>query len=251
MTKLIGFSKARNLEFGHLYRRIMAVVERHDPDKLMISAAYEKANASVELCELLMVRSRSLPLTQEQKAKNDQMLLSVSLLKSKFELLHREPQRTVPVKEAELSKLFQSHFKSIRRIRIYNQIRLVEGFVAAVDESEDYGAIFTEMGLSLPFERLKENLAALLLVFDMHQASKNAIERGKVLNGRVKLNNLLLRLFKDIEIAAEANRDIDYTPLIKELNSEIVLSVPRTGKRVETSETEQEIVSSEDESDVA
>lgn len=225
--KIFTFSRIRNVEFGHLYLRSIDVVKRHDPVALHVEAEYEKARASVELCDHLMVKSRKMPLTAQQRKAQAVLLESVAMLMKKMRLIKQEPGVEHPAEFDELFDLFDTHLTDIRSRKIYGQVRLLEGFVDALEGEADYMELVNELNLSVQYEAMKSDLESLTDVFDMRQQVKANREKARALNARRKLNSLLRQLYLEIESASKIHKDVEYSTLIKELNAEIALSVTR------------------------
>ena len=227
----------RNLEFGQLYQRSLEITERFSPEELHIKAAYDKARASVELCDLLMIKSSKQPMTLEQMDAKSKMLDSSIRLMKKMRLLRFEPGDSHPKGFNDFFNFINTHLNAIRNIKIVRQVALIQGFIDAVEAKPIHLQMMEALQLMPYYTKLKEDFELFTGIYDIRQQAKEDKQVGVSLGARRRLNNLLRQLYHEIESAVVLYPGVDYSRLISELNGEIAMSQSRTALKPKSAET--------------
>lgn len=231
------FNNVRNLEFGQLYKRSLEITERFSPESLHIKEVYDKARASVDLCDQLMVKNSKQPMTIEQMIAKRTMLDSTTRLMKKMRLLKFEPGDVHPKGFNDFFNFINTHLNDIQNRKILRQVALIEGFIDAVELKPGYSEMLETLLVMPYYTRLKDDFDSFMSIYDVRQQVKNDKQVGVSLYARRKLNNLLHQLFHEIESGADLYPDVDYSRLISELNGEVAMSQSRAAAKPENGET--------------
>lgn len=213
--KRVNYARLRKGEVAEYANRVLTVVDKHDPELLLFKPVYDLLTAKQTEIDILGLRYGIDPLRFEFDKKKSKLHLTISTLKLKVRLLSKSSN------DADLV-LITSHVDSyLRYLHNYNEKEIsqrVKGFTNKVKAHQP----------------LKEALLNHELMEYVEQIELAHTDMQSVINKRVQLlserpdiptpfliasvSNSIDDLFKGIEVAHLTNTELDYEPLVSELN---------------------------------
>ena len=212
--------KSRKNEFAQMFGHIYGVVINCDAEALKIAGAVEKVAAALPLLEELKVHRYQQPLTHEQQSLVNKIDKGISALSGYIGVKLRHTD--VPEEDAaQLYHFINTSLKAYSQKNSYGRMSAVNKMLQsfAADASLSEKAELDECGAII--SKLRESYAAYDLLYQRRRKAINNKEKSRTEAAKRKMYYVLRDLLASIDIAAVANPDLDYKPLISELNMEI------------------------------
>ena len=217
----IRFSKILKLELPVLAKGVIGIVEKHDPETLKIKELFDKLEEQTPQIKRLEVPYGPHPLTEElNELRRIRVALALGILNQlktvrdgKLAGMQESFKVAQPVAHRYLYKL-SSHNNKVA-------LEKVTQFFDSIDEDETLEEAFSTLNLTATLNEMRNVNSILMEQFGKKR--KSISERpDDVTSALVKsilfaMNNL----FADIELSQIKNQDLDYKPLIDELNVEL------------------------------
>lgn len=211
----VNYARLRKGEVAEYANRALTVVDKHDPELLLFKPVYDLLTAKQTEIDILGLRYGIDPLRFEFDKKKSKLHLTISTLKLKVRLLSKSSN------DADLV-LITSHIDSyLRYLHNYNEKEIsqrVKGFTNKVKADQP-------LKEALLNHELMENIEQIELAHTDMQSVIN--KRVELLSERPDIPTPFLiasvaksidDLFKGIEVAHLTNTELDYEPLVNELN---------------------------------
>ncbi len=221
-----SFSKVRKSEFPEIMNAILDIVEKHDPVALKIVGMYNLLLELKPLLDKLTLKYDGYPNSAEL----------VDLRTRRDNLLGAILSHLTAIEKAKVTTVAQQAGLAVPYLRSYLDGILVENTTVKAGRVDQ---LLTNLD---DYETMNTALVALGLdvYLDELRACQQSIDQGEslrreILSVRVKQNTLLVKekisyavsnLLNAIELAKVENTEIDYMPLINELN--VLLSSKQT-----------------------
>ena len=212
---------SRKIEFAQFYNRSIGIVESYQPEVLKISTAYDEAKTALLLAEDLRIQNYKVPMTAEQSALSKRLEKALTIL-LRFNDVKRKQAKSTSTEVIRLHEFFESYLRGYSRKSLYQKTGVVDKMLSVIQlDSSLLQTVETE-GLSPVIAKIKEAFNELETVYKSRR--KIIADREKVRTEEIKRNLYfnLRELFSSIEMAELANPELNYVPLINELNQEIM-----------------------------
>ena len=214
--KRVPYSKLTKWEASQFSKKVIGIVEKHDPELMEIKQLHDNLVAQMPQIEVLDVRYGVDPVRLDLKSLKENLMLKSSAIKLQVRMLGKtNDKRDLHVIQSSLDSylLYLSESKNDEEVE-----QKIKGFIQHVKTDEELKAAMIEYNL-MPFVEELE-----LALTDVTSLS---VKRVSLLSQRPKASthevtslivDALDNLFKDIEVAPLRNPELDYAPLINELN---------------------------------
>lgn len=224
MQKILPLKiRIRKLEFAQYYSRNVSIVEKHDPERLQINAAFINAKNALPLAGELKVLTRKYPMTKEQNAVLEKIRTSVSTLNQFVKTMERKPNEAHAQEALILFDYVKRHLGGFRKTNTNEQFVLFSRMIEGLEQDAVLVQAVETVGLTLTVERLKELRTEYETVYDARRKALADKAKARTREIRDELNILLRQLFSSIELVALEHPELDYSPLVRELNTETEL----------------------------
>ncbi len=214
----ISFSKVPKLEFPDLINGVADIVQAHNPAEMHIADQYNLLlEVKPQLSSLIVVNKKhpETGVLNDLRAKRKNVLLGlVRQIKSLA-----KPQLASQTPHLELVtpfvKTFWSHLLSYNDKTISERLKQM---FSALETDAALSAAFTALGLNVLIDELKTLEAEI--VASKSKRRKSASEQPKMRTREVKseVGEALADLLKAIELAGKAHPELDYKPMVNEIN---------------------------------
>ncbi len=217
----ITFSRLQKREIKNLTLRVIKAVDGYDPEALKIKEIYDLLVEMKPQIDSLQLRHLAHPISDDLKALRRQRIAFAQGIVDQMKTL--EYGATGDKNSLKVAKpLIMQHLKGLSRLgdgAIYDNIYT---FSCLLSKSEELMTAISTLELERPLENLLNVNSAIEAQFLAR--SKSISERPKNPTPTIvaAIKSALDYLFKQIEVAQIKNQELDYTPLIDELNEAIV-----------------------------
>ena len=224
MIKILRFSpgRTRKSEFKALYNAMVEIAETYNPEELHFSESLNKMKEALPQVDNLIVPERKSPLTdklqESRKKRNDYVSSIMMQLKANL--------KTDDTANAEAAKRLLSIANRIlsnfSRKNIRTQLSLADQFINEVEENATLKQSLASVGIEASFNKLKTVQNTVNTTYNNRRITKLVRKKTEYSTNKHDLYRLMVNLFSTIEGVALAYPALDYTPLITELNDEII-----------------------------
>lgn len=212
----LPISKMQKLEVAEFAEEVIGVVHKYNPEEMQINAMYDLLVANKPLIAQLKVHYGVDPHRLDLKPAREKMMLLVSNIKLKVRLATKtnDPKDFHAIESAINSSL--RYLYRCKNAKTVNQ--KIRGFLNDVETDEELQAAITQfdlledvMQLSSALDRVRE-LSSKSYKRTSSRIDVSAMEHMKAVYTAVE------HVFNEIEMAHLLNPELDYSPLVGELN---------------------------------
>lgn len=232
-------SRVPNIEFGQAYTRSVEIAESYEPEELQILTPFTHVKDAISLAAELVAKPKKQALTAVQAASISKMQKQAATLLKHVRALQGEPNQASATDIAHVFHFVEKHLKGLRKSNSYRQVRIIQGMVDEMNQNVTVKQAVETLGFSKFFEILHDEFLKFDTVYKQRRKTLAEKEKARNLKIKRKLYFLLRQLFTAIEVAEIQHPELEYTPLINELNQEIIrcnLSVMQRKKSPEVSQ---------------
>lgn len=211
-----AFSRLLKAEVAEFAKKTIGIVESKDPESLLISPVYEPLLALEPEIELLSLRFGIDPERVKVETLKSKLMLTVSHLKLQVRLLSKSNNDEGIYVIGSFIDTYLRHLsfrKNDKQI-----VQNVDGFLISANDDVAFSEALTEHDLMGEIAQIEAALSAYRAAIE--NRVRLLSERPKVKTRVIvsKIVQAIKNLFKGIEVAQIMNTELDYIPLIDELN---------------------------------
>lgn len=218
----IPASAIRILEYPDFATNVIEIVEKHNPETLKISGVIDLLKAEVPEIEKITINERYHPMTKELKtlrANRDKTLGAI------LSLIQGYKKQQVPALAAAvfIAIPFLDRFLTkINRNSNFIKNKKIDLMLIELAGNEALKAAFQTLGFTVLLDDLKTNYQAIVATQKNRRLSKSTTQRVECRKIIVKAQIAMNNLFRTIEINQLVEKNVDYLPLINELNEMLI-----------------------------
>ena len=217
----ISFSRLLKLELPVLARGVIEIVDKHDPETLKIKELFDKLVEQKTQIKKLEVAYGPHPLTEElNDLRNMRLAFAVGIVSQmrtikngKVEGMQAALKIAQPVAHRYLHKISRHNNKVV--------LEKITQFFDSIEEDAALESAFDTLNLTTYLDEMQSVHSTLMEQFGMKRSSISERPDVKTATLVKSITTALKNIFADIELSQIKNQDLDYTPLIDELNAEI------------------------------
>ena len=218
----MAFSKLLKLEVPQLAKQVLAIVEKHNPEVLLLEKAFNDFDALKPEIESLIVGYGTHQLTPQIEVLRKKRLLYATSISFQVKGLTRgyiigTNDAVMRVKHA--TDLYLLNLRAHNEEIINEKI---DQFLNEIDLDEDLEGAMSELGLTSYFNELRNSHSSFKELVFKRIASISKRPKGVGPVAMKVVRNGMKVMFSRIEVAQLDNKDLDYTPLISELNEQLI-----------------------------
>ena len=123
-------------------------------------------------------------------------------------------------------------------------------FLKDLEENEEMKQYFTDLGLNILTEKMGEMHRGMQDTLAQRTAELSIRSKAETYNTTKDLTESLKILFSAVEVATIAHPEVDYQPLVKELNANLkvmIASLKQSGKALEEVPAESDVTTTTEE----
>lgn len=224
VLKRVPYSKLLKNELPSLAKDVIRVVERHNPEELLIKDVCDLLVAETPQIVLLSNRHGVHPLSLKLIPMREKLMLSVSAIKFQLRVVSsdKDPdvQKDATVVRLALNRnLYRLQTSSKNETSVNDRI---DHFLYEVENDAELSGALRSLGLMTHIENLE--LAHADVQNTLSMRTKSISERSKETSKEIGdfVIFALKNVFKQVELAKVKNKEIDYQPLFNELNDTVI-----------------------------
>lgn len=229
MTKVIvnfSFSRVRKLEFPEILDAILGIVEKHNPEALFIVGMYNLLLELKPLLDILTVRYDRYPIPREfadQRTMRDKLL---SAILSHMAAIEKAGVASTAEQAALAVPYLKRYLVGTTTGNSTVKTGRVNKMLANLEDNAPVTTALATLGFTVYIDELKTCQQSINQNENLRRESLSSRSKATTLVAKEKISNATNNLLKAIELARLEHTDIDYMPLINELN--VLLSSKQT-----------------------
>jgi len=214
------FDKVQKLELPEIVNGTLTIVEKYNPEELHIEGIFNLLQAEKANVQRLSEVYNSHPLTPVIRAlrkQSDKIVMAILAKSRTLQVLS-----SLETASAEVKPVVERFFKGFRAMNRSSKNERVIQFNKALENDVNLAAAIQTSGLKIYTDELKAIQQKITLNTTQRRASssvKTIKNRKEIKIGIVAATT---NLYNAIELARVEHSDVDYMPLINELNKLLV-----------------------------
>lgn len=217
----ISFSKLKKLEVQFLAKSVIEIVEHHNPENLQIKEIFDKLVELQPQIDQLKIGYGPHPLTLElNKARKKRNAFAQGIINQMRTIENggmSGMEKSIKVAKPKILQYLKGFSKKSEKIKM----QTISQFSKLVQEDEALAVAFDELDLTTYLFNLNLVNDEIGTLYSERRESVSARPKANTHMHVATLKTAIYDLFKQIEVAQIKNADLDYKPLIDELNLEI------------------------------
>lgn len=221
-----SFARVRKSEFPEIMNAVLAIVEKHDPTALSIVGMYNLLLELKPLLDILTVKYDGYPISKEfenQRTMRDKLL---SAILSHITAIEKAGVASTAQQAGLAVPYLKRYLKGIIVVNSTVKTGRVDQLLSNLEENVEIKTALTALGLTAYFDGLKTCQQSINQGESHRREILSVRENFNSKNAQVKITYAISNLLNAIELARVEHTDIDYMPLINELN--VLLSSKQT-----------------------
>lgn len=221
MKKVIvnfSFSRVRKSEFPEIMNAVLAIVEKHNPTALSIVGMYNLLLELKPLLDILTVKYDGYPVTKEfvkQRTLRNKLL---SAILSHIAAIEKAEVASTAQQASLAVPYLKRYLKGITVANSKVKTGKVDQLLVSLEENAEIKTALTALGLTVYFDELR-SCQQIINQGESHRREILSVREN--FNSRIakaKIAYAVSNLLNAIELARVEHTDINYMPLINELN---------------------------------
>ena len=243
---IIPFSKLLKVELSRFATRVIGIVERHNPEELLIKKLFDDLVAQTPNIKNLKDKHGPHPLTAELRNLRKLRALYVSAIKFRLKVVTREDISGVNI-DVVTVKYEIDHFlnslKLSKNEEMFNQ--KVTQFFAAIENDEALSNALVSLEFGASLDKLKAVHDDMQKLITARLVSITQRPKGTTAQLTKAILTAIRNMIKLIEIAPLLNPTLDYKPLHNELNQLFIEYGNMIGRRASNNKRKAESTDNE------
>ncbi|MDR3653432.1 MAG: DUF6261 family protein [Paludibacter sp.] len=215
---ICSLSRVRKSEFPEIMNAILTIIEKYDPVALKIVGMYNLLLELKPLLNLLAVEYDGYPISKDfvaQRMQRNNLLRSIlsqlsSIENAAIASTAQQADLAVPYLRSYLNGITKQSF-SVKTGRVNQLLTDLEG-------NEPMTAALNVLGLTVYIDELKTFQQSMNLVENQRRETLSVSLKNNNVNAKEAITNAISNLLDSIELARVEHTELDYMPLINELN---------------------------------
>lgn len=219
----ISFSRLRKSELKVLASRIIVIGEKHNPEALKIKELFDLLVDQQPQIDSLHIGYISHPITKPLKVLRKQRAAYAQGIIDRMKFIENAivsgMQESLKTAKPIVNQHLQ-HLWEYDEIMVYHSIN---SFFKILGENTKLQIAMETLEMTSYLDNLKSLNQTIEELYGKRREDLSRREKGVTLKTKDSIKIALEYLFKEIEVAKIKNRELDYKPLIDEINKEIAI----------------------------
>ena len=220
--KFIPFSRLLKLEIPQLAKGVLDIVERHDPENLLIETAFNNFNLLKPEIESLIVRYGPHPITEKLEPLRQKRILYATAISFQVKGLVKGyingTDNDVMVAKSAVNRYLNN--LSANNEEIINE--RLDQFLNEINTNADLQNAMDVLGFTSFIDDLTSVSNQVKELLAVRNASISERPKGVLAVSSKAIRDGLKELFIRINFAKKDNKTLNYNPLISELNEKLI-----------------------------
>lgn len=227
----ISFSRLRKQEIKTLASKVITVVDGYDPETLGIKEIYDLLVELKPQIKSLGLEHLAHPISAELNELRRQRIAFAQGVVDRIKTVENGRMSGMEASLKIAKPIVLHHLKGLRAYDDIKSYENINSFFELFDKSASLQTAIQDLDLTSYLDNL---LAVNVMIDEQFNArTKSISERPKAITPSIAaaIKTALENLFKQIEVAQIKNQELDYTPLIDELNEHLAILKARLKAR--------------------
>ena len=218
----VWYSRLRKLEISELVKNVILIVSRHGPAALFIADMYALLVEVQPLLLRLKVPFGSQPLSGELRVmrKTRDNLLGAILKQASS--LGRGIVGAYSAQVVLVLPFVRQYLGGIAANNSLIKTEKINQMFIALNENPTLKAALTTVGLKAYFDELKSLQESMFSLVDQRRTLLAARPKMETVELKKEIVMVLTNFFQSVELARFAHLEVDYMPLINEINASLI-----------------------------
>lgn len=216
----LPYSRVLKLELPGLISSTLAIVEKYNPTTMHIDGMYQKLKEQETNSKKLSEITASHPLSSELNDLWKKLQNNVNGFRHAAESLNGSS--TFSEQSAKIIPVLNQYLKLFRKGNRNKKEQQILQFVDAIKSDAELQTVLNVVNM----KTFTDEMEGIILEINQKTAVRRKTWSEKMIKDRLELRNdvigALTNLFKAIELAKVEYTDVDYMPMINELNEMLV-----------------------------
>jgi len=240
MEKIMRFPfyRIQKLEHPIIFNRSITIFEKHKPDELFLSEVVNAVKAKQPLADSLKVQQMDHPNTGKILNLGKMRRYFTSALWNQVKMLNKA-NNNATVKDDKVAAVYsfsKTYFESFFSKRSSLRGQITEQFLSDLEENEEMKQYFTDLGLTILTGNISDMHQGMKVKQAQRTADMSLRSKAETLSITKDLAESLRTLFSAVNVAMVAHPEVDYQPLVKELNADLKVMKASLKKNSNTEE---------------
>ena len=225
MEKIMKFPfyRVQKLEYPIVFNRTITIFEKHKPGTLFLSEIVNAVKTKKTLADSLKVQKKDHPLTGLLLNQAKMRRYYTSALWNQVKMLNKANENAT-VKDEKVAAVYsfsKTYFESFFGKRASLRGQITEQFLSDLEENEVMKQYFTELGLTILTGKISEMHQDMQVTLAQRTADLSIRSKAETNSTTKDLTESLKTLLSAVNVAIIAHPEVDYQPLVKELNADL------------------------------
>ena len=254
MEKILQFPfyRIQKLEYPIVYNRTIAIFEKHKPETIFLAEVVNAVKVKQPLADSLKVQKKDHPLTLSLLNQAKMRKCYTNALWNQIKMLNKAND-SAAVKDDKVAAVFsfsKTYFESFFTKRPTLRGQITTQFLNDLENNVEMKQYFTDLGLTILTGKISEMHQGMQDTLAQRTAEMSIRSKAETYNTTKDLTESLKILFSAVNVATIAHPEVDYQPLVKELNANLkvmIASLKHTGKALEEVPAENDVATTTEE----
>ena len=232
------FHRVQKLEYPIIFNGTLAIFDKHKPGSLFLSEIVNAIKGKQPLADSLKVQKKDHPLTGSLLNQAKMRKCYTNALWNQVKMLNKANE-TAPVKDEKAAAVYsfsKTYFESFFTKRASLRGQITTQFLNDLEENELMKQYFTDLGLTILTGNISDMHQGMKVKQAQRTADMSLRSKAETLSITKDLAESLRTLFSAVNVAMVAHPEVDYQPLVKELNADLKVMKASLKKNSNTEE---------------
>jgi cell division protein ZapA (FtsZ GTPase activity inhibitor) len=214
----VPFSRVRKLEFPDLFNGVVEIVGRYNPSAMHVEGTYNLLLGAMPQLSSLVVVTKKHPeskVIENLRVRRKNVLLAIVNQTKALVRANLPSQAQHVTLVAQFVDTYWSDINSYNNKTITERLKQM---LITLSVTLEVKSAFDLLGLSAFTNELQDIQSQLHISTEARKKSKSSIPKMKTREVKSHLGDLLSDLLDAIELARKANPNLDYMPIVNEIN---------------------------------
>ncbi|MCX6231304.1 MAG: DUF6261 family protein [Bacteroidetes bacterium] len=208
----------RNSEFTIFVNQFVGITAKHNPNNLHLAKPFEKLNLLLPEMAKIKAHEQGSALSNKLHDLDYERDLLLSAMMAQIKTMSKLNLPTVKPHTTVLNDFFDKHGHDIVNATFNAETKRIDDLLADYENTADVKSAFTGLNMDILINQLKivnKNFADLFMQRNETEAATEKVNTRAI---RLKTEKIFIDFLNAIDYCSMEYDELDYTPLINELN---------------------------------
>ena len=216
--KRISISRLRKLELPNFYKKTLEIVEKHNPEELLINESFVVLEGLKPQADYLVASYGAHPLTEKIDEAHKNRIDSAILIVDQMNVYIKANKSSTRSALELIKPLVKNSLIKLQRKGRGGVTETINYFTIQIDKDELLEDAFSELKLSEYIDEMRSENSRFIEFDKLRTADIASRPKTKIPPIVKEVNAGLRNLFNHINLSQARNPGVDYSSLIDELN---------------------------------